>query len=158
MLAIDLPIKNNTSEESVFAAVMTPLRSAGVNDLAAISTIFADAFWSERVMGELMHPHRAVHPGDYWLFWKRSVVEWYWDYSHQLVVTYVTKPTDDGKEVHILVGVADWERYGKDWERYWGLWGTWDLRKLRSSCSVSPASRLFIACKGFDKEKSCQVW
>lgn len=97
------------------------LRTARIHDLTAISAIFADAFWSERIMGELMHPHRAAHPGDYRRFWKWNVLAWYWDYSHQLVVMYVTKPTDDGKEEDILVGVADRERYGKGWERYWGL-------------------------------------
>ena len=128
-----------------------PLRPAHVHDLAAISGIFADAFWSERVMGELMHPHRAAYPRDYRRFWKRSVIEWYWDYSHQLVVMYVTKPTDDGKEEDILVGVADWERYGKGWERYWGLWGTWDLRKSRVSCSTSLAGLFFSIHKGLDE-------
>ena len=128
-----------------------PLRTAHRHDLNAISAIFADAFWSERVMGELMHPHREAHPRDYWRFWKRNVIGWYWDYSHQLVVTYVTKPTDDGKEVDVLVGVADWERYGKDWERYWGLWGTWDMRKLSLSCSCIFASLQFSAHKGLDK-------
>ena len=135
----------------VIAAVTMPLRTARIHDLPAISAIFADAFWSERVMGELMHPHRAAYPGDYRRFWKRNVVGWYWDYSHQIVVTYVTKPTDDGNEVDLVVGVADWERYGQDWMRYWGLWGKWDLRKLGLSCSSGFLSLLFRTCKGLDK-------
>ena len=142
-LRLQILIRETHCGESGSAIVTMPLRRARIHDLGTISVMFADAFWSERVMGELMHPHRATYPEDYRRFWKRSVIEWYWDYSHQLVVIYVTKPTGDGKEKNILVGVADWERYGKGWERYWGLWGSWDLRKLTFSCLTSFAGLLF---------------
>lgn len=102
-----------------------PLRPARTHDLPLIATIYAAAFWDEEMMGALMHPHRQKYPQDYQRYWERKVMEWYWDYSHQLVVTYTIKHT--GQEM--VTGVGDWIRHGKGWERYWGLWGKWDPRQ-----------------------------
>jgi len=90
---------------------MSP-RAAHLDDLPAISAIYADAFSSERVMGELMHPYRKAFPQDYRQFWRQKVMEWYWDYGHQLLVTYTIKQSDDGQAREILTGVADWMRHG----------------------------------------------
>lgn len=101
-----------------------PLRTARAHDLAAISTVFATAFYEEEMMGVFMHPHRHQYPQDYHRYWANKVTEWYWDYSHQLVITYTLSSA--GEE--IVTGVGDWIRHGKGCERYWGLWGNWDPR------------------------------
>ncbi|KAL6713982.1 hypothetical protein ACLMJK_008476 [Lecanora helva] len=106
-----------------------PLRPARSNDLPIISKVYAAVFYDDDMMGALMHPYRQSHPGDYQKYWENKVREWYWDYSHQLIVTYMLKETDEKKE-EVVTGVGDWIRYGKGWERYWGVWGKWDPRNL----------------------------
>lgn len=105
-----------------------PVRAARLQDLSAITTIYAAAFYNEEFMGALMHPYRQRYAQDYRRYWKQKVSEWYWDYSHQLLVSYTIKQTSKGRE-EIVTGVSDWIRYGKGWERYWGVWGKWDPRK-----------------------------
>lgn len=104
-----------------------PFRLARQNDLPAIAIIFDAAFFDEEFMGALMHPYRHNYPQDFRRYWKEKVIEWYWDYSHQLVVTYTIKQTAGGEE-EVVTGVGDWIRHGKGWETYWGLWGKWDPR------------------------------
>lgn len=38
----------------------------------------------------------------------------------------INQTREDAEEV--VTGVGDWIRYGKGWERYWGVWGEWDPR------------------------------
>ena len=106
-----------------------PIRPAHFHDLPTISNILAEAFYDEEFMGPIMHPHRQIYPQDYHRFWEHKVSEWYWDYGHQLTVTYTVKKDDEGQSEEILTGVGDWIRYGKGWERYWGIWGKWDPRE-----------------------------
>ena len=106
-----------------------PLRKAQRRDLPRIASTYAAAFWDEEVMGKLMHPYRQEHPQDFLRYWKHEVAEWYWSYSHQIMVSYETKPTRDGDEEQVLTGVADWIRHGEGWERLWGIWAWWDPRK-----------------------------
>ena len=106
-----------------------PIRPARLHDLPAISNILAEAFYDEEFMGPIMHPHRQSYPQDYHRFWEHKVTEWYWDYSHQLSVTYTVKKDDEGHSEEVLTGVGDWIRHGKGWERYWGVWGKWDPRE-----------------------------
>ena len=109
-----------------------PLRKAQRRDLPSIASTYAAAFWDEEVMGKLMHPYRQEHPQDFLRYWRHEAAEWYWSYSHQIMVSYETKPTRDGDEEQILTGVADWIRHGEGWERLWGIWAWWDPRKLFS--------------------------
>lgn len=106
-----------------------PLRLAHADDLPVITTIFAAAFHDEEVIGAFMHPHRQTYPQDYRRYWEHQVMEWYWDYSHQLVVTYTVKHTNEGKGGEVVTGVGDWLRYGKGWNRCWGVLGKWDPRE-----------------------------
>ncbi|KAL8688049.1 MAG: hypothetical protein Q9218_005938 [Villophora microphyllina] len=103
-----------------------PFRKAHLGDLPIITSIFAAAFYGEEMIGLLLHPYRHPYLSDYMRYWNHKVVEWYWNYSHQLVVTYTHTPAGD----ETVTGVADWTRYGEDWEHYWGVWGTWDPRNL----------------------------
>ena len=105
-----------------------PLRLARAQDFPEITAIYSAAFYNEDFMGALMHPHRQTYPQDYRRYWEYKVREWYWDYSHQLVVTYRVQETDKGRE-EVVTGVGDWIRHGTAWERYWGLWGNWDPRE-----------------------------
>ncbi|CAL8584128.1 hypothetical protein XPA_009733 [Xanthoria parietina] len=107
-----------------------PLRKAQRRDLPRIASTYAAAFWDEEVMGKLMHPYRQEHPQDFLRYWKHEVAEWYWSYSHQIMVSYETKPTRDGDEEQVLTGVADWIRHGEGWERLWGIWAWWDPRSV----------------------------
>ncbi|KAL8725210.1 MAG: hypothetical protein Q9166_007492 [cf. Caloplaca sp. 2 TL-2023] len=107
-----------------------PLRIAQQRDLSTIAAIYAAAFWGERVVGELMHPHRQAHPQEYLRFWRQEVTEWYWNYSHQMIVFYTIGKTQQGVEEEILTGVADWVRHGEGWQRLWGVWGWWDPRSV----------------------------
>ena len=107
-----------------------PLRLGKACDIPAIANIYAAAFWDERAMGQIMHPYRKAHPEDFLRYWRQNVTEWYWDYTHQIVVAYMIKPNGDGKDEEIMIGVADWIRHGKGWEDLWGIWGSWDVRKL----------------------------
>ena len=107
-----------------------PLRIAKARDLPQIARIFADAFWDDRLFGEIMHPHRQAHPNDYRRHWQDEVTEWYWNYSHLIVVSFVVEKTKDGSAQAKLTGAADWERQGAGWEQVWGLWGRWDPREL----------------------------
>ncbi|KAI4169313.1 MAG: hypothetical protein LQ343_005811 [Gyalolechia ehrenbergii] len=110
-----------------------PLRIASTRDLPSIAAIFAAAFWHERIIGEVMHPYRENFPNDFRRFWRHQVEEWYWNYSHQLVVAYTVRQNEMGQDEEVLTGVADWIRFGKDCERLWDVWGWWDLRKLSLS-------------------------
>ena len=105
-----------------------PIRPARVHDLPTLSNILAEAFYDEEFMGPILHPHRHSYPQDYHRFWEDKVSEWYWDYSHQLNVTYTVKEHDEGYE-EVLTGVGDWVRHGKGWEHYWSIWGKWDPRE-----------------------------
>ncbi|KAL8815942.1 MAG: hypothetical protein Q9223_004977 [Gallowayella weberi] len=107
-----------------------PLRTARHHDLFTIAVIYAAAFWDERVIGELMHPHRQTFPQDYLRYWQQQVAEWYWSYSHQIVVSYELRKSEKNFEEEVLTGVADWIRYGQGWEQYWGIWGWWDFRNV----------------------------
>lgn len=109
-----------------------PLRIAQRRDLPNIASTYAAAFWDEQVMGKLMHPYRQEHPQDFLRYWRYEVAEWYWSYSHQIMVSYETKQTSGGDEEQLLTGVADWIRHGEGWERVWGIWAWWDPRKLFS--------------------------
>ncbi len=105
-----------------------PIRAARLHDLPPLSKILAEAFYDDELMGPVLHPHRQSFPQDYQRFWEHKVLEWYWDYSHQLNVTYYVKQNDKGHE-EVLTGVGDWVRHGKGWEEYWGVWGKWDPRE-----------------------------
>ncbi|KAI4244961.1 MAG: hypothetical protein L6R42_010318 [Xanthoria sp. 1 TBL-2021] len=107
-----------------------PRRIAQRRDLPSIASTYAAAFWDEEVMGKLMHPYRQEHPQDFLRYWRYEVAEWYWSYSHQIVVSYETMQTSDGDEEQLLTGVADWIRHGEGWERLWGIWAWWDPRNL----------------------------
>ncbi|KAL8693052.1 MAG: hypothetical protein Q9224_003835 [Gallowayella concinna] len=107
-----------------------PLRRAQQRDLPTIAVIYAAAFWDERVMGELLHPHREAFPQDYLRFWQQQIEQWYWSYSHQIIVSYGLPKSEGGVEEEFLTGVADWIRHGQGWERYGGVWGWWDLRNV----------------------------
>ena len=106
-----------------------PLRKAHRRDLPRIASTYAAAFWDEEVMGKLIHPYRQEHPQDFLRYWRHEVAEWYWSYSHQIMVSYETRQTRDGDEEQVLTGVADWIRHGEGWERLWGIWASWDPRK-----------------------------
>ena len=112
-----------------------PLRPARATDLPAISRVYATAFYDDEMMGVLMHPHRQRYPEDYHRYWENKVREWYWDYRHQLIVTYAMGETGKEQE-EVITGVGDWIRHGKGWERYWGILGTWDPRKVLRILSV----------------------
>ena len=118
-----------------------PLRFAQAKDIPDLARIFAAAFQDDEMMGGHLHPHRQEYPNDYRRYWEEKSTEWYWDYSHQIVVTYTSKPAVKGEE-EVLTGVGDWIRNGKGWERYWGVWGTLDPRSypmldpLSDSCSI----------------------
>ncbi|KAL9593954.1 MAG: hypothetical protein Q9219_007292 [cf. Caloplaca sp. 3 TL-2023] len=105
-----------------------PLRSAQHFDLPTIAGIYAAAFWDEEVMGQLMHPYRHKYPHDFLRFWLHRVSEWYWSYSHQILVSYdIINPGDGGGEdEQRLTGVADWIRHGDGCEHVWGVWERWD--------------------------------
>ena len=105
------------------------LRLAQAREIPIIATIYAAAFWNEHVMGRLMHPYRGDYPDDYLRYWMQRVTEWYWDYSHQLVVTYNSNPSAVRESQATITGVADWIRYGDNWENIWGIRGRWDPRK-----------------------------
>ncbi|KAL8641134.1 MAG: hypothetical protein Q9228_002016 [Teloschistes exilis] len=105
-----------------------PLRKAHRGDLPAIAEIYAAAFYDDELLGSLLHPHRHSYPSHYHRYWEHRVTEWYWDYQHQLIVTY-TLTSSGGENV---TGVADWKRFGDGWEKYWGIWAPLDLRLLVS--------------------------
>ncbi|EXJ73824.1 uncharacterized protein A1O5_03586 [Cladophialophora psammophila CBS 110553] len=103
------------------------LRFARCADLPIISEIFALGFHDEEVVGPLLHPYRDRHPKDYFNYWRRRCRERYWDYSRVFLVSS-EKDVTTGSEV--VVGVAEWQRVGFGWDRFGGLGGFWDLRKL----------------------------
>jgi hypothetical protein len=105
-----------------------PLRPACADDLSAITATYAAAFYDEEFVGALMHPQRQAYPQDYHRYWEDNVTEWYWDYSHQLMVTYTIEQTGEDKR-EVVTGVGDWIRHGQGWEGYWGVWGKWDPRE-----------------------------
>ncbi|KAL9012021.1 MAG: hypothetical protein Q9173_003183 [Seirophora scorigena] len=96
---------------------------------APLRILYAAAFYDEDVMGVLMHPHRGDYPQDYQRYWRDKVEEWYWDYSHQRLVTYTIKQTDKGEE-ETVTGLGDWLRHGHGWQRHWELWPSWDPREF----------------------------
>lgn len=104
-----------------------PLRPARLQDLPTITTIYAAAFYDEEMMGVLMHPHRQTYPQDYRRYWEARVSEWYWDYRHQVVVTYFVEGRGEEKK-EVVTGAGDWIRYGRGWGGYWGVCGKWDPR------------------------------
>lgn len=108
-----------------------PIRPATINDLPVISSIYADGFWDEEFIGHTINPHRQEHSQDYLDFWKRRVLESYWDYSHKLMVFYLDGEEDAGEEgeKEVVVGAADWHRLGQGWEKVWAVKGWWDIRK-----------------------------
>ena len=101
------------------------LRLARYADLRIISDIFAVGFHDEEVVGPLMHPYRDKYPNDYLSYWIQRCGERYWDYSRVFLVS-CEKDRKSGNE--LVVGVAEWQRIGLGWDRFWRLGGLWDPR------------------------------
>ena len=76
-----------------------PIRCANLSDVHIISSIYAASFWDEEVVGGLMHPYRHEYPQDYADFWKRRVLENYWDYRHKFMVFYLDGNEESGMMV-----------------------------------------------------------
>jgi hypothetical protein len=83
------------------------LRKACLSDLSAIASVWADAFFDDELIGDIMHPNRKQHPQDIYWFLLRGIRERFWDWRHQFVVVTVK----DGN-VERIVGAADWRRLG----------------------------------------------
>jgi hypothetical protein len=96
------------------------LRAATYSDISSIARIWADAFFDDEIIGQLMHPHRKQYPKDVYWFLLRGNREHYWDWKHRYIV--VTVDDKDGKGEQI-VGAADWRRLGKGGEARELAWG-----------------------------------
>jgi GNAT superfamily N-acetyltransferase len=109
-----------------------PLRLARHGDLPVISSIFAAAFYNEEVTGDWMHPYRHQYPLDYAGYWIRKMREKYWDYGNIFMVSYFVKDGEkpDGQQEEVVTGTAIWSRQGLGWERTWGIFGKWDVRRI----------------------------
>jgi hypothetical protein len=83
------------------------IRKARRGDLRAIAEIQAAAFLNEELFGQLMHPRRHEYPEDFIKYFERRV--WgHWFDTHRTII--VSEDPTSGK----VVGVADWERQGKN--------------------------------------------
>lgn len=100
------------------------LRLARCADLPIISEIYAVGFHDEEV-NRLLHPYRNRYPKDYLNYWRRRCRERYWNYGSVFLVS-CEKDGTTGSEV--VVGVAEWQRIGFGWDKFWRLGGFWDPR------------------------------
>ena len=83
------------------------IRKARRGDFRAMAEVMAAAFANEELFGELMHPHRHEYPEDFIQFFERRI--WaHWFDSHRTIL--VSEDPASSK----VVGVADWERQGKN--------------------------------------------
>ena len=83
------------------------LRKACLSDLSAIASVWADAFFDDELIGDIMHPNRKEYPQDIYWFLLRGIRERFWDWRHQFVIVTAKNGADDR-----IVGAADWRRLG----------------------------------------------
>lgn len=83
------------------------IRKARHGDLRAMAEVLAAAFLNEELFGELMHPHRHEYPEDFIKFFERRIWAHWFEYQRAILVS---EDPASGK----VVGVADWERQGKN--------------------------------------------
>jgi hypothetical protein len=83
------------------------IRKARRGDLRAMAEVTAAAFLKEELFGELMHPYRHEYPEDFIQFFERRIWVHWFQYQRTILVS---EDPVSGK----VVGVADWERQGKN--------------------------------------------
>jgi hypothetical protein len=83
------------------------IRKARRSDFRAMAEVMAAAFLNEELFGELMHPHRHEYPEDFIGFFERRIWSHWFQYQRTIIVS---EDPASGK----VVGVADWERQGKN--------------------------------------------
>jgi hypothetical protein len=89
------------------------LRKATFNDISAIARVWADAFFDDEIIGQIMHPYRQQYPEEVYWFLLRGNREHFWTWRHQFVVVTVANEDSNGEKI---VGAADWRRLGKGGE------------------------------------------